>query len=187
MLPVPTAMPSIASIIAQRLENSSGRLTCHPPSSEFAAVRPARTPFPRPTRELRVWVGDSPPPALPPGRPPRLASPPGWGKGGLTTGGDVRGGGGHTPRTPPPGFPPQFPHPGGRGMGGAAPDGAAGRQGLPHPHPPFDAYPPGTQPNLTQSSPARTPPPAPRPPAPAPACPGSAPSPTRPPATARPP
>src|SRR5690606_9981783 len=97
MLPVPTAMPSIASIIAQRLENSSGRLTCHPPSSEFAAVRPARTPFPRPTRELRVWVGDSPPPALPPGRPPRLASPPGWGKGGLTTGGDVRGGGGHTP------------------------------------------------------------------------------------------
>src|SRR5690606_33634403 len=38
MLPVPTAMPSIASIMAQRLVNSSGRLTSIPPTSEYEYV-----------------------------------------------------------------------------------------------------------------------------------------------------
>src|SRR5690606_22646825 len=44
-------------------------------------------------REKRVWVGGGP--ALPPfrpGGPPASTAPPGWGNGGRTAGGGVRGG-----------------------------------------------------------------------------------------------
>src|SRR5690606_23593017 len=88
MLPVPTAMPSIASIVAQRLENSSGRLTCHPPSSEFAAVRP-------------VFIENG---GRGRGRPRHSPVPPGRGRGrsGRKPGGGIRAGIQIQRQTPPP-------------------------------------------------------------------------------------